>query len=256
MKEQLKLFREDSLANHSHSLESGKERRMNAIYGTRCYEQYKRLNPSGSLRRMSMVLSTLTGDWYSTKCALIWKMKGTKCNRLLLRLVPKTLPIEETESGLLPTPSAMIIGDVDMDKLDARREKEKARGNNGNGFGKSLPELAKKGLLPTPTMFDYNSARTPEKYEEDKKKYAEKGVNLQLGLKQMARNGLLPTPKAQEARGNASRDRGKFNLTDEIAARYQPTSKSSQLNPRFVEEMMGFPVNWTLLPFQSGETNQ
>jgi len=30
----------------------------------------------------------------------------------------------------------------------------------------------------------------------------------------------------------------------------------SPLNPRFVAEMMGFPPNWTELPFQSGEQNQ
>ena len=27
----------------------------------------------------------------------------------------------------------------------------------------------------------------------------------------------------------------------------------SQLNPHFVAEMMGFPLNWTDLPFLSGE---
>jgi hypothetical protein len=31
--------------------------------------------------------------------------------------------------------------------------------------------------------------------------------------------------------------------------------KTFQLNPRFVAEMMGFPPDWTELPFQSGETN-
>ena len=87
-------------------------------------------------------------------------------------------------------------------------------------------------MLPTPTMFDYNSARTPEKYEEHKAKYAEKGVNLQMPLKQMARNGMLPTQSGQQ------------------------DGKSSQLNPQFVEEMMGFPTDWTASPFLSGETNQ
>jgi hypothetical protein len=33
------------------------------------------------------------------------------------------------------------------------------------------------------------------------------------------------------------------------------TGTSSQLNPQFVAEMMGFPTDWTALPFQSGETN-
>jgi hypothetical protein len=152
------------------------------------------------------------------------------------------------------------------------------------------------GLLPTPTMFDYNSARTEEKWIQDKQKYAEKGINLQMALKQMAKlgmlptpttrdwkgpegneykqmrgehtihktnsipgllmRGMLPTPISQASRGNASDNRGKGNLTDCIAEMKLTDSKTSQLNPRFVAEMMGFPPNWTELPFQNGEPNQ
>jgi hypothetical protein len=36
----------------------------------------------------------------------------------------------------------------------------------------------------------------------------------------------------------------------------QTNGKTSQLNPLFVLEMMGFPPNWTELPFLNGETNQ
>ena len=32
--------------------------------------------------------------------------------------------------------------------------------------------------------------------------------------------------------------------------------KKQQMKPRFVAEMMGFPANWTELPFQSGETEE
>ena len=51
---------------------------------------------------------------------------------------------------------------------------------------------------------------------------------------------------------------GLTGLTLEQAARIMSgmqnnSSKDSQLNPRFVAEMMGFPPNWTELPFQSGE---
>jgi hypothetical protein len=55
-------------------------------------------------------------------------------------------------------------------------------------------------LLPTPCQYDYNSARTEEKWEIDKKKYADKGVNLQMGLKQMARFKMLPTPTCQDSK--------------------------------------------------------
>jgi hypothetical protein len=30
----------------------------------------------------------------------------------------------------------------------------------------------------------------------------------------------------------------------------------SHLSPQFVMEMMGFPTDWTILPFLNGETNQ
>lgn len=38
----------------------------------------------------------------------------------------------------------------------------------------------------------------------------------------------------------------------------QNGGKTSQLNPLFVEEMMGFPLMWTTLPFlsQNGDRNQ
>ena len=34
----------------------------------------------------------------------------------------------------------------------------------------------------------------------------------------------------------------------------QTHGKTSQLNPQFVAEMMGFPTDWTILPFLNGET--
>jgi hypothetical protein len=147
------------------------------------------------------------------------------------------------------------------------------------------------GLLPTPEHFDYNSARHPELWERDKKKYAEKGINLHCNLRQQARLGMLPTPKTQDMRGNVFVDRGRYNLMDAVAEMLPtPTTRDwkgglsqaslngtkkfksgeslpdtikrttgvggcSQLNPRFVAEMMGFPPNWTESPFQSGETN-
>ena len=66
---------------------------------------------------------------------------------------------------------------------------------------------------------------------------------------------MLPTPRTQAERANASIDRGKGNLSDEVASRFEIGGKTSQLSPLFVEEMMGFPKNWTASPFQSGEEN-
>ena len=77
------------------------------------------------------------------------------------------------------------------------------------------------------------------------------------GLHSLAVNGLLPTPKVQESRGNVTKDRGKFNLTDEICKVFDLAGKTSlQLNPLFVEEMMGFPQDYLVLPFQDGDKNR
>ena len=80
--------------------------------------------------------------------------------------------------------------------------------------------------------------------------------SVQQGRKdRISEFGVVATPKAQEARGNCSVNRNKFNLTDKIAELTSPTSDASQLNPLFVTEMMGYPLEWLTLPFlsQSGE---
>jgi hypothetical protein len=75
------------------------------------------------------------------------------------------------------------------------------------------------GMLPTPNSYDWNTARSEETLQKAKERHKEKGVVLQNSLRQMAGQG-------------------------------------SQLSPQFVMEMMGFPTDWTELPFLNGETNQ
>jgi hypothetical protein len=73
--------------------------------------------------------------------------------------------------------------------------------------------MAHLGMLPTPTARDWKGARTPEKLQEA--------------------------------------GRGKSNsLPDYVAV---AIGETGQLNPRFVGEMMGFPVHWTESPFQNGD---
>jgi hypothetical protein len=129
-------------------------------------------------------------------------------------------------------------------------------------FTMPLDQMALRGLLPTPNSRDYKDAQTPEKYQARKELWAEKGVNLQLTLPQLIKNQMLPTPTASDKnagrRGNAPRE-GHNPMTNSLkdAINYQEqTSKCSQLAPQFVMEMMGFPTDWTLLPFLNGETNQ
>ena len=84
-------------------------------------------------------------------------------------------------------------------------------------------------------------------------------------LTAMAVNGMLPTPRANKANDiNLNNlhlaQRNKGNLEEAVAKIIQNTplgnGKTSQLNPLFVAEMMGFPPDWTVLPFQSGGRNR
>ena len=64
-------------------------------------------------------------------------------------------------------------------------------------------------------------------------------------------------PKLQGSKFNGSigKKRRLKPIADNLADQFAQPGKSSQLNPRFVAEMMGFPTNWTELPFLNGEQN-
>lgn len=96
--------------------------------------------------------------------------------------------------------------------------------------------------------------------------------NSQMGtaLTAMAVNGMLPTPIRRDYQPSVSpqtlkRKDGKMR-TDSLCNLpvmlgehcLQNGGRTSQLNPLFVEEMMGFPLMWTTLPFlsQNGDRNQ
>jgi hypothetical protein len=71
--------------------------------------------------------------------------------------------------------------------------------------------------------------------------------------------GMLPTPATRDHKGARKTETlhaAGRNETNSLPDAFSQLGKSSQLNPRFVAEMMGFPVNWTELPFQNGVTNQ
>ena len=106
------------------------------------------------------------------------------------------------------------------------------------------------GLLPTPLTHDSHSPRT---WNGLQKRHT-------WELTDMAFHGLLPTPVAGEYRDTGEKVKGnnykQKNLTRTIANNSEEWAGSnSQLSPQFVLEMMGFPTDWTVLPFLNGETN-
>jgi hypothetical protein len=219
-------------------------------------------------------------------------MKATKSHRIYFQLVAKTHPTEGIEFGLLQTPRSVMM-DETPEAFQARKKKNGYV--NGTKYPNLLCQVKYSGMLPTPNTFDWNTARTKEKWEEDKEKWKKKGVNLHNPLKQMASHGLLPTPRTADVEGGvvknvkndgkgyyrenkkgvrwgvklrdvvesgmlptpmaqeADKITGKENQNSLTKLARSETGKTSQLNPLFVEEMMGFPKDWTVSPFQSGE---
>lgn len=197
---------------------------------------------------------------------------------------------------LLPTPNAMDIAHKDME-INYRGRRNPKRGktdhslgledmavakllptpcsieatkftktiNPNSQMGQGLTALAVNGLLPTPTAMEV-------KHSNRVKGLKEKGVKGMYSRKNGALrpNGLtdfldfhyLLTPMAADGmRANMNmqalknHNKENANLAEQIA--HKVGGGTSQLNPLFVEEMMGFPLMWTALPFlsPSGDKN-
>ena len=214
--------------------------------------------------------------WFSTRCALTWKVKATKSSRLYFLLQASTRRTAETASGLLHTPTTYeaisrknprnsrgepkleqqarnLVGllltpttreePVDLDKFKARMEKYPN--------GTTMPNLATQvqQMLPTPRAVEF--VETPENFA---KRNGDRTTNSMPNLSSMAQHvpQMLPTPMAQES-DKITRKENQDSLTKRAR---QETGKTSQLSPLFVEEMMGFPKGWTTSPFQSGDGNR
>lgn len=260
--EQLTLFPEDSLASLTVLPGSEKARKMTATSGRKCLGSSRNLDPLGSL-----VKTLLTSPiWNSTARYLTWKVQATKSNRLLYRLVPSMPNIEEIEHSLLPTPTA-------SDAWNTRDSRKRFNNPNSKSYNEKKAvnpscqnlHTAVTKLWPTPRAND-----------------AEKRGNINPHDK---RNGLpaavqlFPTPTARDWKGRTGPNWNHQTLPDAVLwptprtkgmcggtgsfqtmidlqeqgviteeERKQMTAgNGGQLNPTWVEWLMGFPIGWTEL---------
>ncbi len=296
---QISLFTEAELtssqgdfpASHTQWPESDLEKKMSDTSGRRCLERFEKFSRVGLWAKTFSALLIGQEGWYSTRCRLIWKLKGTKYNRMYFQLVPSTHRTEETEFGLLPTPTAiqrehpdrvqalqetgatsmfsrangearpnsildhlqfhgMLPTPTAMDSTNATATMKSSQVKEGSMHSVTLCRAMAMGLLPTPSAMEDRS--TPEAWDARYERKKSEGINLQIGLCTMARKGMLPTPMASDCGEKVTGLENQDSLTKR--ARLE-TGTTSQLNPQFVLEMMGFPPDWTELPFLNGETN-
>lgn len=268
-------FPGDSHASHIQKLEKDLEQQMTATYGRKCLEQFGKFNRAGLFQKtFAALLLGMTG-WSSTKSRLTWNLKVTKLSRFYFQLRVSMLPTDGTGFGLLPTPLVMDTNQGDLDTVDKRRERARLSKKNGNGFGMTVGELANRGLLPTPL-----STQKPHNGEIVNGRMMYHQNSFSINLQDLATRNMLPTPRNRDWKGPGHHGEGGPDLSTALKGMILPTPSAGsshsnhtmnewggaknpirklpgmnfQLNPRFVAEMMGFPPDWTELPFLSGES--
>ena len=256
--------REDFHASRLVLQASEKERKMTVTSGQKCCEQYGRYSQLGSLVKTLLVSS----QWFSPARRLKWdvqticskrisyteqssnsrlppsvktlNVQDIQSKRLLFRLVPSERHTDATECGLLqgliPTPLAS----------DARGGAAKlVRGKrlrNGQVF--SVKDLAESKMLPTPQTQGLKVCNKDGKTDF---------LNLGLLLTPSASDGLRAGMSMESLKSHKKKNAEQSNLAEQIA--HKVGGGTSQLNPLFVAEMMGYPLEWLTLPFlsQNGE---
>ena len=154
----------------------------------------------------------------------------------------------ETGYGLLPTPLATAIEEPVAQWLKRTSQPGKER-NPPLQIIAALNEILKGRLIPTPTAIDSTGATARMKSTATKP-----GSMHAMTLSRII--ALIPTPTATDAKGSTTqrglvRKDGQLR-TDQLRNIPAMTGQAGQLNPRFVAEMMGFPPDWTISPFQNG----
>lgn len=152
---------------------------------------------------------------------------------------------------MLPTPT-VIQGGPNKIKDGKRVYHEDKK---GGGFSAQLHDLAVAGLLPTPTARDEKNPSSPNGARIARK--MEQGYTIELN--DLAAMEMLPTPRANNMTDcvltnpkMADEKGGRLEgvIASRIASSSQKTDGASfRLSPLFTEEMMGFPLMWTALPF-------
>lgn len=256
--------REVSPASPSQSPASEGARRTAVTSGLTCSVPFTRSGPVGSLvassrwyspaRRLTWDVSPLCSERISLYTASgrntssrpsagILSVKDIPSSRCLFRLVPSVPRTGGTGYGLLPTPMARDCS---------------PRG--ANSLQKGLPEIIREMLLPTPTATEIHHRQRVERWKSQGRTSmhgAEDGEKNPNGLTDFLDfHGLLPTPTARDWKGAPTLEhfarKGKNPQQGSLPDFFAQAGRSFQLNPLFVAEMMGFPVNWTVLPFLPG----
>lgn len=226
--EQLTLFLADSHVSHSVWLESKKAKGTTVTYGLKCSELSESCARIASSVRTYLESSRLPpGRW-----SRIWSALAITSSCSIMKLRLSELGTEEAGSSLWATPNT-------MDSMDCRSyEAMKNRRRPSNLREQVNPLMcqayedasAEAKLWPTPTARDYKGANSLEHLLQPKTP----GNIHHVGQLANAVK-LYTTPCAADSQGSTGGNNHRSLRTD----------VAGQLNPTWVEWLMGFPIGWT-----------
>ena len=222
---------EDTLANLSPSQVEKRVKMIRDTSGQSILDLSKNSGQLGLLEKM--LVDTLNS--VSTPLSRTWRVKTTPLGRLVFQLRASAPTTKEKESGLWPTPTAMTGG-----QGVAPSHK---KGKHGWNTGAAVQD----SLLKNPIRMWPTTRASPAMNE-----------NIETIRKRNKKRGMLedkvamwPTPAAHEGRlGYQRRDTGKKgtqkSLTTKVIDKEGGREKTTgQLNPTWVEWLMGYPIGWT-----------
>ena len=217
-----------------------RQKELEAAYGKNLLGLSKKLDRDGLSLKMLPICETKD----LTKLYKIYGRSGMHVNGILYQLAPLVPVISEKDCGLLPTPT----------KTDPNRAYHYKPGTKEKVY--SLEGLAKNGSidLPTPQATDsWNTRDSRKRFNRTgTKDYNEKKANNPVcqDLYTALTKFTLPTPTCRDS-GSPLPPRKK----NKTGGQKPPLVSviGGKLNPTFVEWMMGYPKNWTLI--EKNESN-
>ena len=161
-----------------------------------------------------------------------WPKWGTMRNGVVYPLPPWVLPISESGSSLWRTPDASVVTGGAANAEDRKRQ--------GHAIGLH-DQVNTPSMWPTPAARDHKDTGVNTDYQKVAAKSKLAGV--------VVMREMWPTPRSQDAKHGAATEWEMTSdhrwATDSLHVHVAKKGDTGQLNPTWVEWLMGFPTGWT-----------
>jgi hypothetical protein len=221
---QLTLFAEDSPASLTLSPVAEVPPQTSGISGQNSAELFASLSPDGWLRRTSQGYSVPRLDDTLAPFSGTWPRSGMTVRGTAYRLQPLAPLTDEIGSGSWPNPTDK--GNYNKKGLSAK---------SGDGLAMAVKHW------PTPDAHMGTGGRVSKSFPTGKRP---SGSKQSITLNDAVR---WATPTARDYRSPGTPER--LSRAQRESSRGQPLTEQAggQLNPTWVEWLMGFPLGWTAL---------